>query len=935
MGLVTDESFTTKRSFLSLKWKLFIVLSLVLVTVNASLAYLVFRKTTGQFESEQLERRMVQVRELKVVLSKELESISTFSSFIPLLSTPAISNGTTHPRELLSAVLSEHGLMLAVEWGVEGVHYFSFDHLQAPLVSWPAGRVIPLVADLLDRVRRDEIPQGHLSCENSCYQVVTLPLLQKGETAGYLIVERSIADSLREFYLLSGADLALLSAGAENGGSEARKLASWGRDVPVITHEDSVLPILQGLSQRVSLHQVLGQAQRIQFQSEWYEVFAVPAVPGQSDLILLMVNRVTQQVQAIRDATKDSLILGLAGLVLSELTLLLLMWGPMQRIQDVVYALPLLAEKSFVSLRDELPSVPSDSGPRDEIDLVVEAIREVSAQIESLDGARTAAEQALRKSEQSLQLAQSMAKVASWVGYPLEGDFEFGQGAGRIDTALERVRDWQGLLALVHPDDRSRLKIAWHRGRGGSRMDVEFRLIVSEHKFIDVHAMADFGIFGARRVLRATGMMQDITEMRAVQRALQGHRDRLEKEVAERTAELSDARNRAEELARTKSDFLANMSHEIRTPMSAVLGLSQIGMRQSHNRKIAQTFEQILEAGGHLLNVVNDILDVSKLEAGTLATESVPFQVRKVVSTCAEMLRPRAEAKSLQMRVCVAEDFPDWVLGDSFRVQQILINLMSNAVKFTERGSIFLDVYRESEISCFKVRDTGIGMSAEQLRRLFTPFHQFENSLTRNHEGTGLGLSISNTLAGLMGGGIRVLSKPGVGSEFILRLPMPMGLGTPSVGEVSGRPDVSDGQLLAGIRVLVADDVRINRTIVEALLEAEGATVTTAANGMEAVEVVLGRGKGAFDVILMDLEMPKMNGRQATRRIRVSQPALPIIGLTAHVSEEEREKSLESGMDDQLVKPVLPETLVAAILRLRPEGSACKLHEGGRVTCIR
>ncbi|MCW9079865.1 MAG: response regulator, partial [Gammaproteobacteria bacterium] len=174
-----------------------------------------------------------------------------------------------------------------------------------------------------------------------------------------------------------------------------------------------------------------------------------------------------------------------------------------------------------------------------------------------------------------------------------------------------------------------------------------------------------------------------------------------------------------------------------------------------------------------------------------------------------------------------------------------------------------------------------------------------------------------------------------VGSEFILRLPMPVGLGTPSVGEVSGRPDVSDEQRLTGIRVLVADDVRINRTIVEALLEAEGATVTSAANGMEAVEVVLGRGKGAFDVILMDLEMPKMNGRQATRRIRASQPALPIIGLTAHVSEEEREKSLESGMDDQLVKPVLPETLVAAILRLRPEGSACKLHEGGRVTCIR
>jgi CheY-like chemotaxis protein len=287
------------------------------------------------------------------------------------------------------------------------------------------------------------------------------------------------------------------------------------------------------------------------------------------------------------------------------------------------------------------------------------------------------------------------------------------------------------------------------------------------------------------------------------------------------------------------------------------------------------------------------------------------------------MLRPRADEKSLQMGVCVAEDFPDWVLGDSFRLQQILINLMSNAVKFTEKGSIFLDVYRESEFSFFNVRDTGIGMSAEQLIRLFTPFHQCENTLTRNHEGTGLGLSISNRLAGLMGGEIKVLSEPGVGSEFILRLPMQVGRGNSSAAEVHIGPDVSRERRLAGIRVLVADDVRINRAIVEALLEDEGAIVTTATNGLEAVNAVSGHGKDVFDVILMDLEMPKMDGRQATRRIRASQPALPIIGLTAHVSEEEREKSLQSGMDDQLVKPVLPETLVAAIQRVRPEGRDC------------
>jgi CheY-like chemotaxis protein/nitrogen-specific signal transduction histidine kinase len=410
-------------------------------------------------------------------------------------------------------------------------------------------------------------------------------------------------------------------------------------------------------------------------------------------------------------------------------------------------------------------------------------------------------------------------------------------------------------------------------------------------------------------------MMQDITTTRSVQRLLQEQRDRLEKEVAERTLELEAARHQAEGLAKAKGEFLANMSHEIRTPMSAVLGFSELGLRESHNRKIAGTFEQIMQAGEHLLRLVNDVLDISKLEAGALTIRSAPFQLRKVVGSSTEMLRPHAESKGLQMHVSISEAVPQWVSGDGHRVQQILINIVGNAIKFTHSGSVSLDVYAESQHCCFRVRDTGIGMTDKQLRNVFAPFHQCENRSSGNHEGTGLGLTISNKLAVLMHGEIQVHSTPGVGSEFVLCLPLrPAEAAGTAPAPVDERA-TAGRQRLAGIRVLLADDSEINHTVMRALLEAEGAGVTRVDDGAKAVDAVMGARERPFDLVLMDVQMPGMDGRQATRRLRETHPDLPVIGLTAHVSEEERQKSLASGMADQLVKPVMQDKLVATILR--------------------
>ena len=909
-----DAAYATPgRGFLSLKWKSFIALSLVLVTVNASLAYLVFARATHLLGAGQTERREAQVRELQVVLDKGMELVSTFSSFVPLLSTPKLDQGADRHAQLISAVLAKHGLLLTVEWGVEGIHFFAAGELSKPSVSWPQGRPVPPVEESLRQARLDETPQGQLLCDAGCYQVVTLPLLQQGRTMGHLVVERSIADTLREFYLLSGADIALMGAATKRVLPEQLRLSPWSRDIPVITHAQNTLPLLQGLSEVVDMQGLLAGVQRIQLDAEWYEVYTKSAGAHEDAPILLLINRVTEQVRSVRDATRDSLILGLVGLLASEFTLLLLMWGPMQRIQDTVAALPLLAEKSFIRLRHALPSLAEDRSPRDEIDVMVKVVRQVSGQIEALDDSRSAAEEALRQSEQGLQLAQSMARVASWVGYPLQGTFELVQGAEHIDQALEGVRSWSSFMSLVHPEDRRDLIIAWRRGHVEKTMDIEFRLNASG-RCIDVHVMAQFEYLGPSRVLRAKGMMQDITATRSVQRLLQEHRDRLERQVAERTLELEAARNRAERLARAKGEFLAHMSHELRTPMSAVLGFSEIGLRDSHNRAIAETFRQIQQAGEHLLQVVNDVLDVSKLDAGTLSVETVPYQVRGVVNAGAQMLSLQAELKGLQLRVKVADDVPEYLLGDGHRVQQILINLIGNALKFTSAGSVSVAVYLDAGQCCFRVRDTGIGMSAEQLGQLFRPYRQFENGLTSRHEGTGLGLNISQRLAVLMGGRILVHSEPGSGSEFVLRMPMREAAGTPDPG--TPEPAAPGcGQRLSGLRVLVADDAEVNRAVVRALLESEGARVTAVNNGAEAV-ATLGRDQPPpFDIVFMDVQMPGMDGRQATRAIRNSLPGLPVIGLTAHVSVEEREQSLASGMNEQLVKPVLRDQLVDVTLR--------------------
>lgn len=372
----------------------------------------------------------------------------------------------------------------------------------------------------------------------------------------------------------------------------------------------------------------------------------------------------------------------------------------------------------------------------------------------------------------------------------------------------------------------------------------------------------------------------------------------------------------AESLAKIKSEFLANMSHEIRTPLNGVLGFAQIGYRNAQNsEKARDAFAKIQLSGNRLLGVINDILDFSKIEAGKLRIEQTEVVLSEVVEHALDLLRERARAKRIALLVELAPDLPVTCISDPLRMGQVLLNILSNAVKFTEAGSVTLSLNCRDGMLVFKVEDTGIGMSPEQIGALFNPFHQVDASASRKFGGTGLGLAISKRILELMHGNIRIDSLPGVGTSVEFSLPYVKP--EPSVD----RQADSQGEVdkvrkpLAGISVLVADDEAINRLVLEEILIEYGAGVVLVSNGLEAVERVIHDGQDAYDVVLMDLQMPEMDGFEATRRIHELLPELPIIAQTAHAFSEERQKCFAAGMVDHIAKPIEPEALGKIILQ--------------------
>jgi len=376
--------------------------------------------------------------------------------------------------------------------------------------------------------------------------------------------------------------------------------------------------------------------------------------------------------------------------------------------------------------------------------------------------------------------------------------------------------------------------------------------------------------------------------------------------------QLEAAREAAEVASRVKSRFLANMSHEIRTPLHGMLGMAQRLLQAPLPAPQRQQAELIERSGQLLLGVINDVLDFSRIEAGRLELERVPFDLLRLARDAITLFESQAHAKGLALRLVVEPPATQaWLLGDPLRISQILNNLLSNAVKFTPSGSVELRLAaQEGGAWRVAVRDTGIGLDEAERRRIFEPFMQADSSTTRRFGGSGLGLAIVRSLVQLHGGELGVDSEPGRGSEFWFLLQLPSAV--PAVREAPQAPATpAPAASLAGRRVLVAEDNEVNMELACAMLQALGAQPHQAADGAQAVRAYEATRP---DMVLMDLHMPALDGLAATRRIRAQEaahgwPRVPIVALTASAVAEDHQRCLEAGMDDVLVKPFGPAQL--------------------------
>ena len=465
------------------------------------------------------------------------------------------------------------------------------------------------------------------------------------------------------------------------------------------------------------------------------------------------------------------------------------------------------------------------------------------------------------------------------------------------------------LSERVHPDAAEEIAAVEHRLNSGEaeKERITYRRYLDSEDGEAVYIEADCAVARNAETGEQEGIVvsaRDVT-----------HRVLLERQ-------LKRARSHAENAARAKAQFLANMSHEIRTPMNGVLGFAELLQRRELDEESARYAELIERSGRSMMMLLNDILDLSKIESGQLKVTNEPVDVAQLSADCVELHRAQAERKGVSLCIAPIVGIPKFISSDPLRLRQILLNLIGNAVKFTENGGIEVAVACEQTQLAISVEDSGIGIDESRLTMIFDPFVQAEGSTTRRYGGTGLGLSVSRQLAELLGGSLTVDSMPGIGSRFTLRIPTIEvdAIEMPSPGQHRRATDIV---LPPKGRILLAEDHDVNRLLVSAMLEDLGQDVTLAHDGIAAIDAAVeAHGSGEpFDLVLMDIQMPGCDGYAATREIRrrgIGPDSLPIVALTANAYPEDVAAAKVAGMQAHLAKPLVFEDLAAALARWLP-----------------